>query len=87
MKRVISLILAAVILGLSLTVGAVNIAPKVKAVDIDYQCGDNITWSLDTATGVLRLDGTGETYDYSKSRAPWFNYATYIKSIVILLLK
>ena len=83
MKRVISLILAAVILGLSLTVGAVNIAPKVKAVDIDYQCGDNITWSLDTATGVLRLDGTGETYDYSKSRAPWYNYATYIKSIVI----
>ena len=83
MKRVISLILAAAILGLSLTVGAVNIAPKVKAVDIDYQCGDNITWSLDTATGVLRLDGTGETYDYSKGRTPWFNYATYIKSVVI----
>ena len=83
MKRVISLILAAAILALSLTVGAVNIAPKVKALDIDYKCGDNITWSLDTATGVLRLDGTGETYSYPSNNAPWFNYRNYIKSIIV----
>ncbi|MGN0545920.1 MAG: leucine-rich repeat protein [Acutalibacteraceae bacterium] len=82
MKRVISLILAAAILALSLTVGAVNIAPKVKALDINYQCGDNITWSLDTATGVLRLDGTGETYTYPFYNAPWLNYRSYIKSII-----
>lgn len=75
--------LTAAILAVSVTAGIIGFSPRVKAADIDYKCGDDITWSLDTQTGVLSLDGSGETYDYSKNRAPWYSYAYCIKSVVI----
>ncbi len=27
-------------------------------------CGDNLTWTLNKATGVLNISGTGEMYDW-----------------------
>ncbi|MGN0542625.1 MAG: leucine-rich repeat protein [Acutalibacteraceae bacterium] len=82
MKRIISVMLAAAILAVSLTVGIIGFSPRVKALDIDYKCGDDITWSLDTETGVLSLDGTGEIYKYDTDM-PWCKYASHIKSVVI----
>ncbi len=52
---------------------------------IDKKCGDNIVWEI-TDTGVLKLIGEGEMYDYShteKVYAPWYEYRTTIKSIEI----
>ena len=46
-------------------------------------CGDNITWELDS-DGTLMISGTGEMWDFStETKAPWENYRTSIKSVVI----
>ena len=37
-------------------------------------CGDTLSWSLDDATGVLTVTGTGDMYDYSiETPAPWYD--------------
>lgn len=37
-------------------------------------CGDALSWSLDDATGVLTVTGTGDMYDYSiETPAPWYD--------------
>ncbi len=47
--------------------------------------GDSVTWSLDTATGVLTVAGRGGIPDYTDAdRAPWYpDYKDQIKSLVI----
>ncbi|MBR6109290.1 MAG: leucine-rich repeat protein [Clostridia bacterium] len=45
-------------------------------------CGDNLTWTLDTETGLLSITGTGEMDDYY-SRAPWYDYRSDITSVSI----
>ena len=46
--------------------------------------GDNVTWSLDTATGELTVDGTGETADYAYfNHAPWYDLRAYIRSVTV----
>ena len=48
-------------------------------------CGENLTWTLDTETGVLTISGTGEMsfYGYSGESAPWYSYLDLIKSVII----
>ena len=47
-------------------------------------CGTNLTWTLDTSTGVLTISGTGAMTDYSSSSStPWYSYRSSIKSIVV----
>lgn len=40
--------------------------------------GENMTWTLDTETGVLTIEGTGGMYNYwfegSGPSAPWMYY-------------
>lgn len=45
--------------------------------------GENVTWSLDTATGALTVSGSGAMTDYSSESSPLWNYRGYIKSAVI----
>ena len=47
-------------------------------------CGENLTWELDSATGVLTISGSGgmKNYDFDLS-VPWYSYTSYIKSAVI----
>ena len=45
--------------------------------------GENVTWSLDTATGALTVSGSGAMTDYSDESSPLWNYRGYIKSAVI----
>ena len=47
------------------------------------EAGDNITWRLDTRTGVLTLEGTGEMWDWEQRGAPWVAHMESITSIVI----
>lgn len=56
--------LAAIIAALPAFAGVYTI--NSQATEIDYSCGDNATWYLDTKTGVLTISGTGETYSYVK---------------------
>ena len=45
-------------------------------------CGDHLTWSLDTETGVLTISGSGSMTDWkSNNGAPWSSYRSSISSI------
>ena len=46
-------------------------------------CGPNLTWVLDTSTGLLRIMGTGAMYNYDSSSSPWYNYRSAIKIVEI----
>lgn len=43
-------------------------------------CGDNLTWELDTSTGVLEISGVGAM---SFSTQPWNSYRDFIKTVKI----
>ena len=46
-------------------------------------CGDNLTWTL--SNGTLTISGTGamEDYYYGSSSAPWYDYHSSIRSVII----
>ena len=46
-------------------------------------CGSDLTWTLDTETGVLEISGTGEMFNYSNEygSAPWYNRP--VKTVII----
>ena len=63
-------------------------AVNVHAEVYSGTCGDNLTWELNTATGVLSIDGTGHMKDYgwsgnTKTSAPWGKYVNDIKSLTV----
>ncbi len=43
------------------------------------ECGENVTYSLDTETGVLEINGTGKIGSY----ALWDSYRSVIKTVII----
>lgn len=45
-------------------------------------CGPNVTWEL-TPDGTLTLSGSGDTYSYRNSTAPWYCSRLAIKKAVI----
>lgn len=47
--------------------------------------GSNVTWNLNTETGVLMISGTGamKDYDYYGSPAPWYSYRSSVKTVTI----
>lgn len=58
-------------------------AITVSAETYTGACGDNLAWTLDTETGVLEIDGTGEMSDWNFGKAPWYLYRNNINSINI----
>ena len=79
MKKIISLLLSLAML-LTITSG-LNLTAYA---DVQTgKCGDNVTYSLDTSTGVLTISGTGDMADYSLNNdSPFFGYSN-IKSVII----
>ena len=55
---------------------------SVSALDDSGSCGDNVTYTFDSITGVLTISGTGKMEDYSPSSSPFYNKSE-IKSITI----
>ena len=44
------------------------------------QCGDNLTWTLNSETGELKIEGTGVMWDWSGvGAAPWSEYIDLMK--------
>lgn len=49
----------------------------------------NVTWEVDTESGVLTIAGTGAMKDYNTTesltglKTPWRNYGSYIKTLII----
>ena len=78
MKKVISLFLSLAMLLSIVSVVDFSAFASVKT----GKCGDNVTYSLDTETGVLKISGTGKMTDYSRNLTPFYN-DTKIKVITI----
>lgn len=53
------------------------------------KCGTNVSWQLDTSSGILRIFGTGKMNDYaletsgSNQAAPYRAYSSYIRTLQI----
>ena len=79
MKKIISLILSVAML-LTITSG-LNLTAYA---DVQTgKCGENVTYSLDTSTGVLTISGTGDMADYSVSDNSPFYSKSNINSVSI----
>ena len=74
MKKVISLLLS-----LTMLLSIVSVVDFSAFADVKTgKCGDNVIYSLDTSTGVLKISGTGDMYSYGP-----FSHNTIIKSVII----
>ena len=82
-KRLLSILLTAVLLLSAVPLGLVDTAYAAETVR-SGACGDNVTWKL-TSDGTLTISGKGDMADYDKRTAPWFNYSvrSRIKSVTI----
>ena len=79
MKKVISLFLSVAML-----LSIVSVVDFSAFADVQTgSCGDNVTYSLDTSTGVLTISGTGDMDDYSFDNNSPFDRNSNIKSVII----
>ena len=77
MKRILTFSLLALMLACLLAFAA-------SAETLSGTCGTNVTWTLDTESGVLTVDGSGEMNDfYSDGSQPWYACKDSVKTIVI----
>ncbi len=51
---------------------------EADAATYSGNCGSNVTWSLDTDTGILDITGTG-----NMNSRPWYSYRSYITTVNI----
>ena len=81
-KRILSLLLALALLCAMLP----QIALPARA-DSSGTCGDNLTWTFDSATGTLTVAGSGEMYDFDDyspdDYSPWYSYKSQILHVVL----
>ena len=77
MKKIISLLLSLAML-LTITSG-LNLT-AYAAVETG-SCGDNVTYSLDTSTGVLTISGTGDMNNYPSHYSPFNN--SIVKTVIV----
>ncbi len=75
MKRALSLILSLAMIFSSLCITGITLSAET----VSGTCGDNLTWTLDTETGVLTIDGNGKMNDGT----PWNSYSDYIQEVII----
>ncbi len=47
-------------------------------------CDENVTFTLDTETGLLEISGTGEMTNYPyPEEVPWHSYGGYVRTVKI----
>ena len=77
MKKIISLLLS-----FAMLLSTVSVVDFSAFADVQTgSCGENVSYSLDTETGVLTISGTGDMTDYS-TNSPFYQN-TNIKSVII----
>ena len=81
-KRLLSILLAAVMVLTMLPLGLVDMAWAASS----GTCGDKLTWSL-SDDGTLTISGTGKMKDYGDnygmSVAPWYVGSSQVKTVII----
>ena len=80
MKKLLSILLVVLMI--------VSIVPlSVSAESVTGECGaqgDNLTWTLDTETGCLVIEGVGEMQNFVGDIIPsWFDYNNSITQVII----
>ncbi len=62
-------------LRLLITLCALVISTFLHAEVVSGTCGRKLTWTFNTETGLLKIEGSGEMDNYyNDSRAPWYSY-------------
>ena len=57
---------------------------EASAASYSGKCGANLTWTLDTDTGVLEITGTGDMTNWSSYLSvPWYSYQLSITTVNI----
>ena len=79
MKKIGAFLLAVLFVATVLPMGVFPVLAKTYA----GACGTNVTWSLDTASGVLTISGSGNMDDSSSNQSPWYSRRDYIRSVHI----
>ncbi len=83
-QRILSFLLI-----LCLLVGTIpQLIPAAAATDTAYSgtCGANLTWTLDTETGILNITGTGDMYDGDyvfDQYLLWYEYRADIQTVIM----
>ena len=79
-KRILSMLLALVMLATLLPLGLIDTAEA--AATHSGTCGDNVTWTLD-ANGTLTISGKGAMADYYIFSVPWYDTRSQVKTGII----
>ncbi len=73
-----------ILLALFIALFTVMAAVSVSAKTYQGNCGakgDNLKWTLDTSTGVLKISGKGQMENFEIRNSPWYEYEAYIKEV------
>lgn len=70
-------------LRLLITICALLISTFLHAEVVSGTCGKNLTWTFNSETGLLKIEGSGEMKDYSYNspRAPWDSHRYNILAV------
>ena len=61
-----------------------TLLPMMAIADDSGSCGDNVTYTYNSTTKTLTIQGSGAMEDYSSySSVPWYSYRTNIKTVII----
>ncbi len=83
MKRILLSLTVILLIAAVISIGAVASAQEYSG-NCSVSSNDNVHWSFDSATGVLKITGTGEMVGRTTvSDVHWENYKNQITSIVI----
>ena len=91
--------LFAAVLCLLLAVSLIPLYLPAASADTEGECGDDLTWSFEAASGTLTIDGKGDMWDFldengsdvttpelrnaPESHAPWYSLREQIKALVL----
>ncbi len=56
--------------------------PPDPDTTVSGSCGSELTWTLNTATGLLTVEGSGDMYNYDFMEAPWGEYREVITAVM-----
>ena len=78
-KRILSMLLALVMLATLLPLGLIDTA---EAAVSSGTCGESVNWTL-ARDGMLTISGTGAMADYYIFSVPWYDTRSQVKTVII----